>query len=743
MHYFFPRIAALAAVCIIVSGNASAQVKLGDNPGTLEPGALLELSNGGTFHKGLLLPRVGLTSTATWGLDGSGGAAQKGMMIYNTNPAITGVSAQGIGCYSWDGTQWRAMVVAGTEWSINGNAGTTPGTNFLGTTDDHGMALKVNNRNAGRIENSTSGNNNTAFGALAADSLTTGAGNSAIGVNALIRNKTGNGNVALGIDALRNNVQSKSVAVGDSAMYSFNSAFAIGNTAVGSKALFTTQTGRKNTALGFQAGMTNNNGSNNVFVGEQAGATLSGSDYNTIVGDSAAALMTGGSGSVIIGYLASASKTGGLENVIIGKEAGRNNGGSNQNLFIGTRAGFNPARSAVSGNQNQFIGYNAGYNQSSGVQNLFEGFQSGFSSTGGWQNTYIGHFSGFSGNVDTNNVFVGNGAGYYNQASRNQFVGFNAGFLNTSGTENHFDGYVAGGKNTTGGANTAAGFQSLSNNSTGNNNVALGYHAGDSSVTGNNNTFIGYKTNSSSTALSNATAIGSNAIVGASNSLVLGGLNANAVNVGIGTSVPSSTLHVLGEVLPPMVTIEAGATSSAADLRSGTLRFGFSESTDKRGADIFVKDDEVHIAPWKNATASQDTSGFIVRPDITDNHYSASKHTAYPGMYSAATFVNYGSYAGQVKVISGASTTGGAYTPELDDNVLLVNADANISILLPPAGQATGRYLTVKRVTGGANTLTLNAGTSKIDGATTMSIPTQYQFVTLVNDGTNWFVVAK
>jgi hypothetical protein len=62
-------------------------------------------------------------------------------------------------------------------------------------------------------------------------------------------------------------------------------------------------------------------------------------------------------------------------------------------------------------------------------------------------------------------------------------------------------------------------------------------------------TFIGYQASrdasiSTSTALSNGTAIGKNAKVGASNTIVLGGTGADAVNVGIGTTTPTGALVV-------------------------------------------------------------------------------------------------------------------------------------------------------------------------------------------------------
>ena len=50
---------------------------------------------------------------------------------------------------------------ARNAWSLTGNAGTTPGANFLGTTDNQALELKVNGQRALRLEPATSG---SAFG---------------------------------------------------------------------------------------------------------------------------------------------------------------------------------------------------------------------------------------------------------------------------------------------------------------------------------------------------------------------------------------------------------------------------------------------------------------------------------------------------------------------------------------------------------------------------------------------------
>ena len=82
----------------------AAQVKMGDNPTTINAGSVLELES---TNKALMLPRIALTATTTWGLAGT---AMAGMTCYNTNAAITSSNtlypANGTGEYYWDGTGW-------------------------------------------------------------------------------------------------------------------------------------------------------------------------------------------------------------------------------------------------------------------------------------------------------------------------------------------------------------------------------------------------------------------------------------------------------------------------------------------------------------------------------------------------------------------------------------------------------------------------------------------------------------
>lgn len=103
--------------------------------------------------KGLLIPRINLTSLS----DGTTIAnPATSLLVFNTNAALT----DGTGFYFNSGTAgspaWTKLVTNSMGWKLSGNAGTTAGTDFIGTTDAQGLVIKTNGSQ--RINISSSGN---------------------------------------------------------------------------------------------------------------------------------------------------------------------------------------------------------------------------------------------------------------------------------------------------------------------------------------------------------------------------------------------------------------------------------------------------------------------------------------------------------------------------------------------------------------------------------------------------------
>lgn len=83
-----------------------AQVKIGDNPNTIQVGSLFELES---TDKGFLPPRLPLSNITTWAP--LAGTAVEGMVVYSDAGALQD------GFYYWDGTQWVRLAGAqDAEW---------------------------------------------------------------------------------------------------------------------------------------------------------------------------------------------------------------------------------------------------------------------------------------------------------------------------------------------------------------------------------------------------------------------------------------------------------------------------------------------------------------------------------------------------------------------------------------------------------------------------------------------------
>jgi hypothetical protein len=210
-----------------------------------------------------------------------------------------------------------------------------------------------------------------------------------------------------------------------------------------------------------------------------------------------------------------------------------------------------PAADAALDPTDTATGTGALANENGGFFNTADGYFSLFSNTTGTGNVAVGSQALRANTTACCNTAVGDSALESNKSFSNVAVGGAALTTNTTGFGNTGLGGGALYANTTGILNTAVGLAALSDNTTGSDNTALGREAGvtadsaNANTTGSDNTFIGYQAGpGSSTQLSNAAAIGANAEVVESNAMVLGGIDANAVNVGIGTTAPRSLLEV-------------------------------------------------------------------------------------------------------------------------------------------------------------------------------------------------------
>jgi trimeric autotransporter adhesin len=281
-------------------------------------------------------------------------------------------------------------------------------------------------------------------------------------------------------------------------------------------------------------------GNQNAFLGFAGNSTTTGT-YNTASGVAALSVNTTGLSNTATGASALLSNTTGTFNTASGVAALRSNTTGDGN----TASGFQALYSNTTANGNTASGNQALFLNTTGASNTASGYEALSSNTTGGSNTASGAAALYSNTTGVSNTASGFQALYSNTtANGNTASGNQALYSNTTGASNTADGGGALHSNSTGFNNVADGLQALYSNTTGYENTAVGGAALYSNTTGNDLTCIGYDCTAEADGLSNATAIGAHAVVGASNSLVLGGTGAYAVKVGIGTATPSSVLTI-------------------------------------------------------------------------------------------------------------------------------------------------------------------------------------------------------
>lgn len=515
--------------------------------------ALLDLTSS---DKGLLAPRI--TQAARVAMFPVADVTAKGMIVYQTD-AIAGF-------YFYDGAAWNQLGNATDGWAKTGNSGTTPSTNFIGTTDNQDLVVKTNNAETARF---------SATGKLGLGTNNPGSYYNSARME--IADETGNNSdfamrVAAGgypdfvFMKQRGTLSTPAATVaGDG--NGLISAWAYDGTKymLGSRISFLVDS---NSAVNDVAGSIrfysgNNNAnpevmriSSNSNVG--IGAVANPVRKLDVNGD----INFGNLNAIYQGNVKLLHDSG-TQNMFIGKLTG-------QYMSTGynvTGLGYLAGNQNTTGNNNTFIGAWAGVWNQTGVNNAYVGTACGQDAKGYW-NTYMGAFAGANDSVGHDNSFFGGNAGRKNKTGYdNCFMGGGAGYNNLTGNENMFLGKESGVSNTAGSSNAFVGHRAgLFNN--GSDNTFVGDSAGWNNTGGNKNICIGYKSWFGTT-VNNAMAIGANAVTNVSNSCVIGD---TSINVGIGYSDPIYPLHFQPKVGDKISLWGAGANHYGFGIQANQLQ---------------------------------------------------------------------------------------------------------------------------------------------------------------------------
>jgi trimeric autotransporter adhesin len=456
---------------------------------------------------------------------------QEGQLLYILNedadPATfagTTIPATQAAGFVYLAAGWRA-VGGGTSlgWLLAGNAGTTPATNFLGTTDAQPLVIRTNNvprlqvLTDGRLEQYITGNN-VAIGENAGVLYAAGSTNNvAIGEGAA-QNGGGLNSVVIGTEAGYNTAEEGNVIIGYRANYDRqtsnpNHVVIVGNTAgynygeaaggvmIGSRAGYNHIEGSGATFMGYEAGYNNNTGNNegsyNTLIGYQSGRENIDGDSLTFLGTGAGQANILGDANTYIGAFAGVNRSNNLNrhNTFVGAGVSPN-GVDVGNTFVGYRVNYGQT-GGVGPGWSVAVGSEAAYTLSEMAGAVMIGRQAGYHHVEGSAATFVGFLAGYNNNTGNsggdNNTFVGFQAGFTNDfGSRLTALGVQAGYGSKVGSQNIYVGYAAGFNHFQGSVNIVIGDSASYNGGESERNMMIGHAAGYTLFDGTDNVLLGH-----------------------------------------------------------------------------------------------------------------------------------------------------------------------------------------------------------------------------------------------------------
>jgi len=134
-------------------------------------------------------------------------------------------------------------------------------------------------------------------------------------------------------------------------------------------------------------------------------------------------------------------------------------------------------------------------------------------------------------------------------------------------------------------------------------------------------------------------------------------------------------------------------------------------------------------------------SDLIAITSMSDTDLLATSQDQGGGSY-ASKRVAFQTLKSNVKNVSVQSKTE-AYTLTGSDDTVLADASGGaFTLTLPSASTVTGRVYHIKKTDSSGNAVTIDGnGAETIDGETSLDISFQYVSVTIVSDGSNWYII--
>ncbi|MBS1912777.1 MAG: tail fiber domain-containing protein [Bacteroidetes bacterium] len=567
------------------------------------------------------------------------------------------------------GNQW---------WTLTGNSGSTPGTNFVGTTDDQALQFHVGNGvssgtdGRGRVmrfePNGTSANIIGGYAGNTVAAGTVGATIAGGGLNGSVNSVSSNyGTISGGSKNSIGTTSTISVIGGGNN----NSIAASSGTSViagGSNNAVNSATsvigGGNNNSIGTTSTVSVIAGGNGNSIAASSGTSVvSGGGSNSIATGSTTSVIGGGSGNSIAASSGSSTIGGGTNNST----------GSNTSVIgggDGNAIGTNARWTKISGGHNNKIIDNA-YESSIGAgegNNIGNGSVRG--TVGG------GSFNIIEASASNSTIAGGYGNNLRFSADRSTIGGGMSDVIDTGASISVIGGGFQNVINKSSNTSTISGG---SNNAIGSTNSTVsGGTSNTISTSSSNSTVSGGSTNSIGSSSGNATISGgqSNAISTSSGNATISGGTSNTVSASLGTisGGTSNTVSAsLGTVSGGQSNVVSGARSTIAGGRgltlSGTGSFGF------LGANTGTNDMQVAT---NNVAVLGNTALWLA-----NNNNTASQARFYEPYATAGAFpstANYSSFQAQAQT-------------------------ADINYVLPDTAGIAGDVLKVKTVAGTTVTL--------------------------------------